>query len=184
MLLDLVDSKNNNYFIFTSNVDGQFQKAGFDEEKIYEVHGSIHHLQCNKNCTDTIWHNKEEIEVDQTKILAKNLLSCPLCNALARPNILMFGDWKWVSKRSDAQMIKYTQWLQKALTQKLIIIELGAGTAVPTVRMQGEQIISKASNAKLIRINPRESDISYDNGVGVDKGALDGLQSILGENNV
>jgi len=33
-------------FVFTSNVDGQFQKAGFDPERIAEVHGSIHHLQC------------------------------------------------------------------------------------------------------------------------------------------
>ena len=39
-LLDIVKSKNDNYFIFTSNVDGQFQKAGFDENKITECHGS------------------------------------------------------------------------------------------------------------------------------------------------
>lgn len=34
--------KNKDYFIVTSNVDGQFQKANFDEDKIYEIHGSIH----------------------------------------------------------------------------------------------------------------------------------------------
>ena len=33
-------------FVFTSNVDGQFQKAGFDPQRIHECHGSIHHLQC------------------------------------------------------------------------------------------------------------------------------------------
>src|SRR3990170_4287678 len=33
------------HFVVTSNVDGQFQKAGFREEEILEVHGSIHHLQ-------------------------------------------------------------------------------------------------------------------------------------------
>jgi len=43
LLLELVKEKNDNYFVFTSNVDGQFQKAGFNTEKIYEVHGSIHH---------------------------------------------------------------------------------------------------------------------------------------------
>ncbi len=35
-------------FVFTSNVDGQFQKAGFAEARIMEVHGSIHHLQCQR----------------------------------------------------------------------------------------------------------------------------------------
>jgi NAD-dependent SIR2 family protein deacetylase len=42
------------WFVVTSNVDGQFQKAGFDEERILEVHGSIHHLQCLAGCTDRI----------------------------------------------------------------------------------------------------------------------------------
>jgi len=37
-------------FVFTSNVDGQFQKAGFPEARIDECHGSIHHLQCMDGC--------------------------------------------------------------------------------------------------------------------------------------
>src|SRR4029079_121117 len=32
-------------FVFTSNVDGHFQKAGFADDHILECHGSIHHLQ-------------------------------------------------------------------------------------------------------------------------------------------
>lgn len=43
------------YFIFTSNVDGQFQKTGFSPKQIYECHGSIHHLQCLASCTSEIW---------------------------------------------------------------------------------------------------------------------------------
>ena len=37
-----------NYFVFTSNVDGHFQKAGFDKEKVLECHGSINHYQCEQ----------------------------------------------------------------------------------------------------------------------------------------
>lgn len=33
-------------FVFTSNVDGQFQRAAFADERVLECHGSIHHLQC------------------------------------------------------------------------------------------------------------------------------------------
>lgn len=43
-LLDIADKRNLPYFVFTSNVDGQFTKAGFDPKRIYECHGSIHHL--------------------------------------------------------------------------------------------------------------------------------------------
>jgi NAD-dependent SIR2 family protein deacetylase len=38
------------YFVFTSNVDGQFQKAGFGQTKILECHGSIHQFQCLEPC--------------------------------------------------------------------------------------------------------------------------------------
>jgi NAD-dependent SIR2 family protein deacetylase len=41
--------------VFTSNVDGQFQKAGFAEDRVSECHGSIHHLQCLDGCHDGIW---------------------------------------------------------------------------------------------------------------------------------
>jgi len=40
--------KKHAYFVFTSNVDGHFQKAGFNEDAVYEVHGSINHFPCTK----------------------------------------------------------------------------------------------------------------------------------------
>ena len=42
-------------FVFTSNVDGQFQKTEFDPRRICEIHGSIHFLQCMENCNGDIW---------------------------------------------------------------------------------------------------------------------------------
>src|SRR5947209_7846734 len=37
-------------FVFTSNVDGHFQRAGFDPECVVEVHGSVHWMQCQARC--------------------------------------------------------------------------------------------------------------------------------------
>jgi NAD-dependent SIR2 family protein deacetylase len=90
-------------FVVTSNVDGQFQKAGFDPARICEIHGSIHHLQCQRPCSDRIWENHEEIPVDETTMRAQVVPRCPGCGAVARPNILMFSDWSWVPDRSAAQ---------------------------------------------------------------------------------
>ena len=42
-LLEMV--KNKPYFVVTSNVDGAFQKAGFPEDKVYEIHGRINKFQ-------------------------------------------------------------------------------------------------------------------------------------------
>ena len=82
-------------FVFTSNVDGQFQKAGFSEDQIHECHGSIHTLQCLDVCTSATWPAEDfrpQVN-EQTSELENPMPRCPRCGALARPNILMFGDW-------------------------------------------------------------------------------------------
>ncbi len=42
-------------FVFTSNVDGHFQQAGFPRDHVLECHGSISHLQCTEPCSNDIW---------------------------------------------------------------------------------------------------------------------------------
>ncbi len=144
-------------FVFTSNVDGQFQRAGFPEERIVECHGSIHHLQCAGGCGAAIWPAEGiTVEVDEATFRARPPLpACPRCGGLARPNVLMFGDWQWIPHRTAAQEARFERWLESAAGPGLVIVELGAGTAVPTVRMTSEQIAVR-SGGTLIRINPRE----------------------------
>ena len=176
MLLELVKEKDENYFIFTSNVDGQFQKAGFSEEKIYEVHGSIHYLQCTKNCTDELWENNEEVVVDMEKFKALNYPLCPNCGAVARPNILLFGDWHWNDIRASYQSRLYEAWKKKNRNKKIVVIEVGAGTAIPTVRLEGEHIANEHPKATLIRINPREYRVDGQNQYSVPLGGLEGIK--------
>lgn len=178
MLLDLVKEKNDNYFIFTSNVDGQFQKAGFDKEKIYEVHGSIHHLQCSNKCSKDIWKNDENIQIDMDKFEAKSISLCPKCGEIARPNILMFGDWGWNGRRSSNQEQKYMKWRKQNRLKNIAIIEVGAGTAIPTVRVEGEHLAKHQPTAKLIRINPRDFNVGSNIGFSVPLGGLEGIEAM------
>jgi NAD-dependent SIR2 family protein deacetylase len=159
--------------VFTSNVDGQFQKAGY--ESVAEVHGSIHHLQCVEPCTDDIWECDLDVTVDPESMRAVGPLpSCRNCGGLARPNILMFGDWSWVPHRSQAQLDELTAWRR---TQKnLVVVEIGAGNAIPTVRRQAE--LASAASGALIRINPREPDVRHGRGVSLPMGALEALSTL------
>ncbi len=50
-------------FVMTSNVDGHFQKAGFAKDRIYEVHGSIHHLQCSAPCGESDIHTADHLQI-------------------------------------------------------------------------------------------------------------------------
>jgi NAD-dependent SIR2 family protein deacetylase len=165
-------------FVFTSNVDGHFQHAGFDRERIIECHGSISHLQCTEPCSNDIWRTDDlEIEVDEDSFRAVSALpECPRCGAVARPNVLMFGDWHWNPGRTSSQERRFSEWLAKAAGPKLVIVELGAGSAVPTVRMTSEQIASR-SGATLIRINPREPQVRHGH-IGIAANALEALEAI------
>ncbi len=147
-------------FIFSSNVDGHFQAAGFAESSILECHGSIHHFQCANNCSSNIWPDGEvKIEVNHTTFRASSPLpTCPQCGGLARPNILMFGDWGWLSNRTSDQSDRFDDWLNELRDHRLVIVELGAGMAVPTVRMTSERV-AHSLGATLIRINPREPKV-------------------------
>lgn len=159
--------------VFTSNVDGQFQKAGFSD--VAEVHGSIHHAQCVEPCTDEIWECTFDVTVDPVSMRAVGPLpSCPSCGGLARPNILMFGDWGWVPHRSQAQLDELTAWRRSV--RNLVVLEIGAGTAVPTVRRQAE--LASAANGSLIRINVREPDVRHGRGVSLPVGALEALRTL------
>ncbi len=183
LLKDFVKQKNNNYFIFTSNVDGQFQKAGFDKNKIVEIHGSIHYLQCIKPCSDDIWSADDiVVNIDMERFEAlEPLPRCINCNSIARPNILMFGDFSFISNRTESQEFRFNLWLEKVidLNQKLVIIEIGAGKAVPTVRWKSEQV-AKISNGYLIRINPVDYDVpSNINAIPLPTTGLEGLKAIF-----
>ena len=160
-------------FVFTSNVDGQFQKAGFAADRVDECHGSIHHLQCLDACMPEIWPADEfEPDIDEGECrLRSELPRCPTCDGLARPNVLMFGDWNWAKRRELQQGRALAAWRQKVGNP--VVIELGAGTDIPSVRSFCER-----QRSPLIRINPREPDLGGLRGVSLSMGALQAMQGI------
>lgn len=168
------DEAANGGFVFTSNVDGHFQRSGFSQEQVMECHGSIMHLQCVSRCCDAIWPaGPFTADIDHENLRAEgDLPSCPHCGGLARPNILMFGDGGWLFERTEHQALRYREWLGRLANQSLVIIELGAGEAVPTVRHECER-----ARGQLIRINPRDTDAPGD-AIVVEMGALEALNQI------
>jgi NAD-dependent SIR2 family protein deacetylase len=180
-LLEVGSRKAQGYWVFTSNVDGHFQKAGFAPERIVECHGSIHHLQCTRPCCREIWDaDGETVAIDEVTFRALNPLpQCRYCAAVARPNILMFGDWSWHYQRTRVQQRGFTQWVEtlEQSCAKLVAIELGAGSAIPTVRHTSEQVTERMGGT-LIRINPREAGVPHGH-IGLALGALDGVQKLV-----
>ena len=165
-------------FVYTSNVDGHFQRAGFAPEQVYEVHGAIGAMQCLAECGAGIFPaDAHSVTIDESTMRAvPPLPHCPKCGALARPNILMFGDWGWDSAHAETQQRRFRSWLASSAGAPLVVIECGAGTAVPTVRLTCEDVAGRA-DATLIRINPREPEVPTGQ-ISLPMGALLALRAV------
>lgn len=166
------------YFVFTSNVDGHFQKAGFAPERVMEVHGAVDYLQCLRGCGVDIYPAEASaIDLDESTMRARPPLPrCPECGALARPNILMFGDYGWDATRTEQQQRRLNHWAGELEGARLVVVECGAGRAIPTVRYFCERMAS-ATDGVLVRINVREPEVP-EGQVGISMGALAALGEI------
>ncbi|WP_227012752.1 MULTISPECIES: SIR2 family NAD-dependent protein deacylase [unclassified Pseudonocardia] len=166
--------------VFTSNVDGQFQRAGFRPGDVAEVHGSIHHLQCLRLCGYGVWPaGGAAVEVDEvdedTMRAVGELPRCPGCGGLARPAILMFGDGGWDDSHAAPSLQRHVDWLA-AHRSGVVVVELGAGTALPTVRRRSE--LASAATGALVRINVREPEVRHGRGTGIPAPAAATLTAI------
>lgn len=173
ILRQIADCLSGGAFVFTSNVDGQFQKAGFVERRICEVHGSIHHLQCLEPCCADVWA-ADYLKPSTDDTLCQWLGQLPLCihcGRLARPNILMFDDWGWMDERVEEQRRRLDAWL--TTRNSPVVIELGAGVDIPTARRFGE-----SQGVPLIRVNVSHPAIHSDCGVSISSAAAPALRAI------
>lgn len=87
----------------------------------------------------------------------------------------MFGDWGWIDRRSAAQGHRQDAWLSAVM--RPIVVELGYGTTIPSVRHFSQRVIHQFGG-RLFRINTKECDVPTRLDVGLRMGAADGLASI------
>eukprot|EP01006_Ploeotia_vitrea_P008356 TRINITY_DN19813_c0_g1_i1.p1 TRINITY_DN19813_c0_g1~~TRINITY_DN19813_c0_g1_i1.p1 ORF type:complete len:300 (+),score=17.86 TRINITY_DN19813_c0_g1_i1:21-920(+) len=179
-------------FFFTSNIDGHWTRVGVPDSQLEECHGVVSWLQCARPCCEEIWPTPDlnHLELDeQGHRITNELPKCIRCGELARPAILMFGDWLYSgSDRERAATRARRDWEEDLARQpnepNLVVVELGAGTTVPTVRYQSEKTVSCFPKASLVRINldqpqiPRSVLEAHPQSISLAMGALDACQAI------
>ena len=79
-LFELIKDKD--YFVLTTNVDHQFQKAGFDKHRLFYMQGDFGLFQCSTPCHNATYDNENVIRdmvMQQTdmKIPTKLIPYCP-----------------------------------------------------------------------------------------------------------
>ena len=163
ILKRLCESKAHGGFVYTSNVDGHFQRAGFAEERVNECHGSLSYLQCVEPCRQAVWPLGGALN-------ETTLPLCPHCGELARPNVLMFNDWGHVHERAEDKYEVFEAWLTGV--RNPVVIELGAGINIPSVRRYAASL-----ELPIVRINPQDHAITPPH-IGLPMTALRGLLAL------
>ena len=155
-LLELVKDKN--YFVITTNVDGQFETAGFNIEKIFAVQGDYRFLQCENACHNKLYDNKEMVEewlkhTENLKIPKQLVPKCPVCGGNMEMNLRK--DANFVQDENWYKQAKqYEQFLDEIEDKNVVLLEIGVGFNTPgIIRFPFEQMTYQHLKTILIRIN-------------------------------
>lgn len=142
-------------FVETSNCDQLHVKSGVSQDNLLEIHGSLARLQCSQTCCDKFWPTDEAF-MQRLRDEPDWVPMCPECNdACLRPNVMIFGDHSFIRSELNRQEERCDSF-RKSLDGNWIVLEIGAGVVIPSIRYQGENY--GASGKGLVRVNPSEAE--------------------------
>lgn len=134
-LLKLLEGKN--YFVITTNVDHQFQKAGFDKQRLFYTQGDYGLFQCAKPCHQKTYDNEEVVrrmiaEQMDLRIPSELVPKCPVCGG--RMEVNLRSDETFVEDEGwHAASERYADFIRRHLNDKILFLDLGSGGNTPIV---------------------------------------------------
>lgn len=143
-LLSRVQTKN--YFCVTSNVDSGFYSAGFDEGKLYEIHGSYRNSQCVMNATHGLFPVEEEAAE-----------TCKACGMPVRPNALFFNDPDFNPQIMYEQQDRFNRFVTELEDshEPVVLLEIGVGDTIPRLRQIANRLY-RDLQADYLHVNIQE----------------------------
>jgi NAD-dependent SIR2 family protein deacetylase len=144
---------NGRTFVMTSNCDELHLKAGANRNQVCEIHGSLGMLQCSGACCHDLYPvNETVLEKLKDEKDPNWVPRCPKCkNHCLRPNVMIFQDDMLVYDLINEQEKNYFDFKLNA-ESNFAVLEIGAGTVVPSIRFQAESLGTRGKG--MIRINP------------------------------
>lgn len=135
---DLLNSiKDKDYFVLTTNVDHQFQLAGFDKKRLFYTQGDYGLWQCSKACHNKTYDNEETVrkmvsEQKDMKIPTELIPKCPVCGAPMTMNLrcdnFFVQDQGWYAAAE-----RYEDFLRRHTGLHILFLEVGVGANTPVI---------------------------------------------------
>jgi NAD-dependent SIR2 family protein deacetylase len=155
-LMELISSKD--YFIVTTNVEGQFTKAGVEKSRFFEVQGNYGYFQCAKGCHDKLYYNEQIVtqmlsETFDCGIPSSLVPKCPVCGGEMEVNLrkdsFFVQDVNWYNSEEN-----YRKFISGTAGKPTVFLELGVGYNTPgIIRFPFEAMVRNNPNSLLIRAN-------------------------------
>ena len=173
---------NTPYFIVTSNGEGHFTLAGFDEERIYEIEGNWLTMQCAHACHNTLYKTMEHIKEMAAsekggKVPTELVPHCPKCGSPMQIHVPL--DEYFIP--NTAAQRRFEQFLQQYHGKKLVVLELGIGWRNQLIKAPLMSLVHREPNATYVTINKGEIYIPnniYEKSFGVDGDLASALREI------
>lgn len=134
-LLSLVQDKD--YFVLTTNVDHQFQKAGFDKQRLFYTQGDYGLWQCMEPCHQKTYDNEEAVRrmaagQRNMRIPTELVPHCPVCGKPMTMNLR--SDNSFVEDEGWHRAAeRYGEFLRRHDGLKVLYLELGVGANTPAI---------------------------------------------------
>lgn len=134
-LLKLVKDKD--YFVITTNVDHQFQLAGFDKHRLFCTQGDYGLFQCSGPCSQATYDNEEAVRamMEQQKgmrIPSELVPTCPKCGRPMTTNLRVDG--RFVEDKGwHAAATRYDEFCRRHAGMHVLYLELGVGMNTPVI---------------------------------------------------
>jgi len=150
--------KDKDYFVLTTNVDGQFEKSGFDLNRVFATQGDFINLQCSVPCHNKLYESidllKEMVAKTKDRKIPDELIpKCPLCGQpmtthLRVDSSFVMDDY-WY-QQNDA----YKNFVKSNKDKKVLLLEFGVGFNTPSIiRFPFERQTIHNENWYLVRFN-------------------------------
>ncbi|MBR4919392.1 MAG: Sir2 silent information regulator family NAD-dependent deacetylase [Bacteroidales bacterium] len=129
--------KDKDHFVITTNVDHQFQKAGFDKKRLFYTQGDYGLFQCAKPCHTKTYDNEDVIkrmiaEQMDMRIPSELVPKCPVCGGPMAMNLR--SDETFVEDEGwHAASKRYEDFIRRHLNGKILFLDLGSGGNTPIV---------------------------------------------------
>lgn len=178
--------KDMDYFVLTTNVDHQFQKAGFQDERIFATQGDYGLIQCMKGCHSKTYDAVSMFtQMNQAqkncKIPSYMVPRCPVCGGPMAMNLRC--DQYFVEDEAWNQAAEnYGRYLKQLKKGNVLLLELGVGFNTPSIiRFPFEKMVRENKNVNLVRLNLDEAVIPESfgkRGIGINRDLCESLDDI------